>query len=155
MPRPKNQRNEFAEMYVAGVFADRGWSIYFPREDKGFDFIITKFVKDSVLIRPVQVKGKYPETMTAQRAAYGYQGNLTALHHEMVLAIPFFTSGERRPSPVCIAYLPRTKITQKKSDRYVCLPAQLKVGEPSPRPSFKSFFDEAGLDQVELGIWGN
>ena len=35
-------RDYFAEMYVAGILADNGWNIYFPRRDNGFDFIITK-----------------------------------------------------------------------------------------------------------------
>jgi len=30
-------RDYFAEMYVAGILADKGWNIYFPRRDKGFD----------------------------------------------------------------------------------------------------------------------
>jgi len=32
----------FAELYVAGKFADEGWNVYFPRCDKGFDFIVSK-----------------------------------------------------------------------------------------------------------------
>src|SRR5947209_1336736 len=54
-------RDYFAEMYVAGILADNGWNIYFPRRDKGFDFIITKPIGDEIIVRPVQVKGKYPE----------------------------------------------------------------------------------------------
>jgi hypothetical protein len=29
-------------MYVAGIMADYGWNVYFPRRDKSFDFIITR-----------------------------------------------------------------------------------------------------------------
>ena len=53
-------RDYFAEMYVAGILADHGWNIYFPRRDKGFDFIITKDLGERMLVRPVQVKGLYP-----------------------------------------------------------------------------------------------
>jgi hypothetical protein len=41
--RPKT-RDYFAEMYVAGILADKGWNVYFPKRDIGFDFIITKEV---------------------------------------------------------------------------------------------------------------
>jgi hypothetical protein len=73
MPKPKNQRDEFAEQYVAGIFADAGWSVYFPRKDKGFDFIVLKKTDTGLLIRPVQVKGKFPEATTAVRKKYGYR----------------------------------------------------------------------------------
>lgn len=32
----------FAELYVAGGFADAGWNVYFPHRDQGFDFIVSK-----------------------------------------------------------------------------------------------------------------
>jgi hypothetical protein len=51
----------FAELYVAGRFAEAGWNVYFPRRDRGFDFIVSKALPDGQqLLRPVQVKGKYP-----------------------------------------------------------------------------------------------
>ena len=34
-------RDQFAEMYVAGVLADAGWNIYLPHRDVGFDMIAT------------------------------------------------------------------------------------------------------------------
>ena len=80
----------FAEMFVAGKLADAGWNVYFPRRDKGFDFIITKCIKSEFVIRPVQVKGKFPEVTTTDRGLHGYIGRLTELHEEMVLAIAFF-----------------------------------------------------------------
>ena len=53
----------FAELYVAGLMANAGWNVYFPHRDKGMDFIISKTGADeSEIIRPVQVKGKYPST---------------------------------------------------------------------------------------------
>ena len=40
--RPETQRDDLAELYIAGFFADASWSVYFPRRDVGFDFIVTK-----------------------------------------------------------------------------------------------------------------
>jgi len=64
-------RDYFAEMYVAGILADAGWNVYFPRRDKGFDFVITKHVGSRTIIRAVQVKGKYPgRTKTDKRTCF-------------------------------------------------------------------------------------
>src|SRR4051812_11228685 len=100
----------FAELYVAGLFADAGWNVYFPHRDKGFDFIITKPHKQlGQIIRAVQVKGKYPTTEKGDKATYGYVGKLTAMHPEMVLAIPYF-SHETPGIPLCVAYMPPSQI---------------------------------------------
>jgi len=146
---------EFAEMYVAGVFADCGWSVYFPRADKGFDFIVIKSIDGVQRIRPVQVKGKYPEKLTGKVAAYGYRGKLTAIHDEMVLAIPFFSSNKRGESPVCIAYVPKNMVQQKSNGTYICAPAKFKDGEPSQRESYQHFFGEDGLKSVGELNWGS
>ena len=61
MPAPAT-RDYFAELYVAGLFGDAGWSVYFPKRDVGFDFIATKSIDGDVLIRPIQVKGLYPHS---------------------------------------------------------------------------------------------
>src|SRR6266478_2021969 len=68
MPDPTSQpeavsaksRDFFAELYVAGILGDAGWSIYFPKRDVGFDFIAVKELQGQTVLRPVQVKGKYP-----------------------------------------------------------------------------------------------
>src|SRR5690242_12537005 len=84
---PKKRRTDYlAELYVAGVLADAGWNVYFPHRDEGFDFIISKLVSGRILLRPVQVKGKYPEEGKSNKSVYGYVGRLTAIHSEMVLA---------------------------------------------------------------------
>jgi hypothetical protein len=88
-------RDLFAEFYVAGLFADAGWHLYFPKRDFGFDFIATKQVSDSMIIRPVQVKGLYPTAAKKDKDAYGYSGRLTQLHIDMVLAMPFFPNHAR------------------------------------------------------------
>ena len=61
MPGPKTS-DYFAELYVAGRFADAGWNVYFPHRDQGFDFVISKVIGVDTVLRPVQVKGKYPTT---------------------------------------------------------------------------------------------
>jgi hypothetical protein len=38
----------------AGIMADYGWNVYFPRRDKGFHFIITRPHEGTALVRPVQ-----------------------------------------------------------------------------------------------------
>lgn len=154
MPRPKNQRDEFAEQYVAGIFADAGWSVYFPRKDKGFDFIVSKNTKDGMIIRPIQVKGKYPETTTAVRKKYGYRGKLTAIHNDMVLSIPLFTSLEKLTHPDCIAFMPLTTITEPKKGIFRCAPAKLEKGKVSAKESFKCYVDDDGLKAIESENFG-
>lgn len=58
-----------AELLVAGILADDGWNIYFPHRDEGFDFIISKQVDGREIIRPVQVKGKYPENLEKRESS--------------------------------------------------------------------------------------
>lgn len=85
-------RDYFAEMYIAGVLADAGWDIYFPRRDRGFDMIVSRPAGDTTIVRPVQVKGKYASDEKTNKASYGYVGRMTAFHSDMILAIPYFTS---------------------------------------------------------------
>ncbi|MBI2070047.1 MAG: hypothetical protein HYT79_05535 [Elusimicrobia bacterium] len=141
----------FAELYVAGRLADAGWNIYFPHRDQGFDFIITKYPIGVPIIRPVQVKGKYPRSGTADKDAYGYTEELSELHDEMVLAIPYFSS--QNPSePVCVAYMPRNQI--KPTGRgWRCQPATLRNGVPKPRRDYAKFFDSGGISLLEELEW--
>lgn len=146
-------RDYFAEMYVAGIMADHGWNVYFPRRDKGFDFIITRPHGDRTLLRPVQVKGKYPEEKKGNATYYGYNGRITAFHHDMVLALPYFLSDVTGVAPVHIAYMPRSRI--KASSRgFSCNPACFRDGEPQPRRDFKKYFDADGLKALESPTWG-
>jgi hypothetical protein len=142
----------FAEMYVAGRFAEAGWSVYFPRRDQGFDFLATKDVGAGFpLIRPVQVKGKYPSPTKGDHVLYGYVGKLTQLHPEMVLAIPFFSAGSPG-TPVGVAYMPRVQI-RATARGFRCQPASFREGQPRPRPAFRSFFDAPGLRWLECPTW--
>ncbi len=142
----------FAELYVAGRFADNGWNVYFPRRDRGFDFIVSRSTEDGLqLLRPVQVKGKYPTAVKGDKAVYGYIGKLTELHPDMVLAIPFF-SATSPEIPTCVAYIPFS-LMRRHSRGFRCQPAIYRAGTAAPRRDFAKFFDEAGLRLVEQSDW--
>mgnify|MGYP006898472659 FL=1 len=120
-------------MYVAGVMADAGWNIYFPHRDQGFDFIATTAVSGGIIVRPVQVKGKYPTEGKTDKARYGYVGKLTAFHDDMVLAMPLF-AGLGDAAPKHIAWMPRSEIKPMTKDRWRCEPARFAQSGPQPRP---------------------
>lgn len=149
-------RDYFAEMYVAGVLADKGWNVYFPRRDKGFDFIATMQVGDQFIIRPVQVKGKYPDTGKLNKAAYGYVGRLTQTHPEMALAIPFFES-EASSAPKFIAFLPFGEVRPRSGNpgTYRAQPARFSSGTPLKRRHFVRFFDAEGIKLMATLEWKN
>jgi hypothetical protein len=137
----------FAELFVAGRLADAGWNIYFPHRDQGFDFIITKRISTGeLLIRPVQVKGKYPTDEKGDQVVYGYIGKLE-IHPEMVLAIPFFDQSQ--DTPCHIAYMP-TSMIREHSRGYRCQPALFKNGKAHLRRDYQMFFDEQGIENLDL-----
>lgn len=144
------KRDLFAELYVAGLFADAGWGVYFPKRDQGFDFIAVKNVNSNFIVRPVQVKGKYPQKSKKDKIAYGYAGELTALHEEMVLAIPFFAH-TKEPSPEMTAFMPKGQIRAHSTvpDWYTSSPCSFKSGAPQKRRDYQKFFDDAGLALME------
>lgn len=140
-------RDYFAEMYVAGVLADNGWNLYFPHRDVGFDMIATKRVGSTTLVRPVQVKGKYASDGKIAKARYGFVGKLTALHPDMILAIPYFTS-DSAAAPLLIAWMPYNKI--KSSSRgHACEPARFGPSGPEARPRSVGYFGSAGMSALE------
>jgi hypothetical protein len=144
----------FAELYVAGCLADAGRNVYFPHRDKGFDFIISKpHPAEGQLIRPVQVKGKYPTGEKSDKTTYGYVGRLSQTHPEMVLAIPFFPS-VKAAAPTCVAYMPFNLI-RTHSRGFRCQPATFKAGRPEPRRDYRGFFDAAGIKALEELKWKN
>ena len=59
MPAPET-RDYFAELYVAGIFGDAGWAVYFPKRDVGFDFVISKEVSGSVVASPCSSERSLP-----------------------------------------------------------------------------------------------
>lgn len=146
-------RDYFAEMFVAGRLADADWNVYFPRRDRGFDFIITKpGTNGSQILRPVQVKGKYPTAEKRDCAGYGYVGDLSQLHPDMVLAIPFFRPNSK-DTPSCIAYLPHSLIRARSRGGFRCEPATLTAGAAKPRREFAKFFDDSGMKLLERPDW--
>ena len=153
MPAP-HQRDYFAELYVAGLMGDAGWSVYFPKRDVGFDFIITRKCEDVVLIRPVQVKGLYPTEVKKDKDGYGYIGKLTQVHDDMVLVLPYFSIDKVGPAPVCVAYMPRITVRDQKGHGFKCTPAKFTSGHPEPRSTFKYFFGHEGLQAIAFPTWG-
>jgi hypothetical protein len=68
------------ELVVASKFAEVGWNIYFPHRDQGFAFIISKEIAEfGEMMRPVQVKRKYPMEEKEDKQVNGYIGKLTKL----------------------------------------------------------------------------
>jgi len=144
----------FAELYVAGLMANAGWNVYFPHRDKGMDFIISKTgTKGNEIIRPVQVKGKYPTQDKGNKTTYGYVGKLNQVHPDMVLAIPFFAANQPGPA-LFVAYMPFSKI-KDHSRGYRCEPAAFKNGKPVPRRDYKKFFDDSGLVLIKQPNWNS
>jgi hypothetical protein len=113
------RRDYFAEMYVAGMLADAGWNVYFPKRDIGFDFIITKEIHGEVVLRPVQVKGKYPERRKTDKPTYGFVGKLSQRHKQMVLAIPLFPLEKSAKSPLSVAFMPISQIKKHSRGIYI------------------------------------
>lgn len=146
-------RDYFAEMYVAGILADKGWNIYFPRRDKGFDFIITKPIGDEIIVRPVQVKGKYPEVEGRNLPAYGFAGRLSQLHDDMVLAIAYFSTNVHTASPEHVGYMPRNQIRLQRKLGHACVPACSREGVIEPRRDFRKYFDADGIRFMESPDW--
>jgi hypothetical protein len=145
---------QLAELHVAGLFAEENWNVYFPHRDEGFDFIAVKKVDDKFIIRPVQVKGKYPEGGKKDRVRYGYVGTLSQRDPRMVLAIPYFELGEV-PTIKHVAFMPSYKIKEHSTRGYRCEPAEFVNGSPSPRKDYRIFFDLNGLRRVGTQTWAD
>lgn len=146
-------RDYFAEMYVAGLLADAGWNLYFPRRDKGFDYIITREVGTGVLVRPVQVKGLYPTENKGDRLTYGYSGRLSVLHADMALVLVYFPPGAVEGTPQHIAYMPRGQIRPRVRGGFRCVPSSLREGVVYPRRDFMGYFDAPGLAAMGQVAW--
>jgi len=154
MPQPQTQRDYFAELYVAGIFGDAGWSVYFPKRDVGFDFVVSRTSGKMTLLRPVQVKGLYPTADKGSKPSYGYSGKLTAIHPDMVLALPYFTATERGAAPACVAYMPYSQLKIPSRGGFRCVPASFRAGTPTPRRDFRQYFNAPGLAALADPMWG-
>jgi hypothetical protein len=145
--------SQLAELYVAGLFTQAGWRVYFPHSDDGFDFIAAKTLPDGVLLRPVQVKGKYPEDNKSDKSVYGYNDKLSQTHPEMVLAIPYFEVGNL-PILRHVAFMPICMI-RKSSRGFRCQPAKFIGGAATPRGDHKKYFDHEGLKRLSSRNWSS
>jgi hypothetical protein len=148
LPETSPVRDQFAEMYVAGILADDGWELFFPYRDRGFDFVIFRQIDGHDIWRPVQVKGLYKTYESEKGGGYGFHGRLSRRHPEMVLAMPYFTS-QARQAPHTIGFMPnqwiRTSSNATADRPHRCEPARVVDGIPEARPNFARFFDEQGL----------
>ncbi len=139
-------RDYLAEMCVAGVLADNGWNVYFPHRDVGFDMIATFSHNSEILIRPIQVKGKYPNDGKLNKPVYGFVGKLTAMHHDMALVIPYFTKDSGN-FPDHIAWVP-PHLIRPHSRGFSAQYAKFTDGKASPRRDFVHLFDQRGLSAL-------
>jgi hypothetical protein len=73
------------------------------------------------------------------------------MHQEMVLAIPFFSAGNKT-KPIFVAFMPYSQI-KNHCRGYHCEPASFKDGEAKPRRDFKKFFDIEGILLMENLRW--
>ena len=147
-------RDYFAELYVAGILGDAGWNIYFPKRDVGFDFIAVKELRGQAVIRPVQVKGKYPAHTKGDKTVYGHIGQLSQLHPEMVLALPYFPTDQRGVAPTCTAYMPRGgRFDHKRvvASRVNQRPSRMESRKLGAIVS--NTFDYAGITLMESEHW--
>lgn len=152
MPAPET-RDYFAELYVAGLFGDAGWAVYFPKRDVGFDFVVSKSIDGQMVLRPVQVKGLYPTAAKTDKNVYGFRGALTATHREMVLALPFFAARYKGAAPELIAYVPFWALKTPIAGGYRCQPARFTGGSILARPEYEKFFGEGGLQALASPTW--
>ncbi len=106
--------------------------------------MIATFRSDKgIIMRPVQVKGKYAQDGKLNSPRYGYIGKLTAMHPHMVLAVPYFSSGSGN-FPDHIAWVPYA-LLKPHSRGYRADYANFSNGQANPRPGFAHLFNEAGL----------
>lgn len=154
MPQPQTQRDYFAELYVAGIFGDAGWSVYFPKRDVGFDFVVSRTVGSTHASASSTGQGLYPTAAKGDKTWYGYKGMLTAVHPDMVLALPYFAATERGVAPACIAYMPFNQIRARTRGGYRCVPASFSGGTALPRRDFKQYFNDLGFAALSDPSWG-
>jgi hypothetical protein len=152
-----------AELIVAAQLVDHGWNIYSPHVDEGFDFIAVKPLPEgNILMRPVQVRGRYPEVVR-NRSVYGKRNSrLSQLHDEMVFALPYFKEKDGIYQLVTVAFLPKEQINVVKKrtrnaekDEFYCtaLPAKVREGTISARRDYEIFFDGPGIEAMYRADW--
>ena len=143
----------FAELHAAALFADAGWTIYFPYPDRGFDFIASRPGQAGTEIRAVQVKGCYPTSGKKPRQKTGYAGPLTAVHSQMVVVVMYFVSHTWGALPHQVAFMPLSSLGRAKDGDYICKPASFTGTEFKQRPTYTRFFGKDGIDAVASPTW--
>lgn len=152
-----------AELIVAAQLVEHGWNIYSPHVDEGFDFIaVLPLPNHGALMRPVQVRGRYPEVVR-DRPQYGKRDSkLSQIHDEMVFALPYFKEEDGLYKLVTVSFLPKAAINLslvRKNDAkkiaYYCTaqPAQVKAGVISARRDYERFFDGSGIRLMARADW--
>ena len=142
-----------AELAIAGLLASVGWNIYSPHRDLGFDFIATKQVGETFVLRPVQVKGCYLQGRQDSPYYGRHNFELTQTHPEMALVIPFYIPSDGLLRPIFIAFLPWSQIKPMQNGNYRAQPAKIRNGVVEKRPHFTKFFDERGLNLMVRPDW--
>lgn len=146
-------RDYFAELYVAGMMGDHGWAIYLPKRDVGFDFVASKKVGDEIILRPIQVRGKYPTAEKKDRPVYPWIGKLSQVHPEMAVVLCFFSTDHSTRAPEHIAFVPYLSLKPASNHRWRYSPVSYKNGSVIPRPSYEFLFGVRGLDAMESTLW--
>ena len=146
-----------AELTVAAQMVEYGWNIYSPHRDLGFDFIASLPLEGGkVIMRPVQVRGRFPESMEDVPYLGKQKIELSQWHDEMVLAMPFFRTDDGLQKLVTVAFMPYYQL-RAKADKakkwFACLPAKIANREIIPRPYFKKFFDGPGIQLMAMRDW--
>ncbi len=143
------------ELVVASIFVDEGWNVYLPHRDVGIDFIVTKPNPNGLTIRPVQVKGCYWRSRKDTDCYGKLNMDLSEVHKEMALVMPFYYEGMPARSLECIAFLPFSQLVKKPNGNYRCEPACIMKRRVSPRRDFWQYFGLEGLRLMEQSDWSS
>lgn len=109
-----------------------------------------------MLVRPVQVKGVYPEAIKGDKKTFGRTMNLTALHPQMVLVMPFFQYAiTKSASPTYVGFFPIIRNEDPDDNEYKIQPAKLTNGVISIRKESQRFFGDEGVAAVSELLWGS
>jgi len=152
-----------AELIVAAQMVEHDWNIYSPHVDEGFDFIaVLPLPNQDVLMRPVQVRGRYPEVERDRLKEGKRNSRLSQVHDDMVLALPYFKEEDGLHKLETVAFLPLkaiglTKRLIRRTGKisYYCspMPAQRKGNKFLPRRDYERFFDGPGIELMARADW--
>jgi hypothetical protein len=117
---------------------------------KALNFVVYKdTVAYGPLLRPIQVRGRTPESNNKPDDAQRGKGELklSQRHPELVVVIPFMVHGSIVPTRT--AYLPAVDNhvlnVNRNNGRLYTFPTKLVGGLPVPYERFERYFDESGI----------